>query len=272
MNPSVAAILGSALAAAASLVGVAVVHARPGFTRASALPLAAFSGGVILGAAFLHLLPESLELAGTNAPAWALAAFFALYVLETHVVRHEHHHEAGDGHAHAHTHGHAAVPAEAHAAHAHGNGESAAAPLTAVAILAFGLHAAFDGLAVGVGFSPAIALGSSATLGVLAHKVPEGMALASLLLRAGMRTRRALAIAAAIAALTPVATALSFLLLENGVSQLTMGRLLAMVAGAFVYVASADLLPEVAHHPRLSRTALMLAGIGVAVLVRVAFE
>ena len=272
MDAAFAAIAGSAAAAAASLVGVAVVHARPGLTRASALPLAAFSGGVILGAAFLHLLPESMELAGSNAPGWALAAFFALYVLETHVVRHEHHHAADGGHAHAH--GHAAIPAEAHAAHAHGHehAEPAAIPLTLVAILAFGLHAAFDGLAVGVGFSPAIALGSSATLGVLAHKVPEGMALASLLLRAGVKTGRAISIAAGVALLTPLATALSLVLLEGGVSERTLGRLLAMVAGAFVYVASADLLPEVAHHPRLSRTALMLAGIGVAVAVRVAFE
>lgn len=254
---------------------MAVVYGWPGKTRASALPLAAFSGGVILGAAFLHLLPESMELAGANAPAWALAAFFGLYVLETHVVRHDHHRDADGSHAHAHAHGHAAVPAEAHAAHAHANEHApphSASQVTIVAILAFGLHAAFDGLAVGVGFSPAVALGSSATIGVLAHKIPEGMALASLLLRAGVKTTRAIAIAAGIAALTPIATALALVFLEGGVSEVTLGRLLAMVAGAFVYVASADLLPEVAHHPRLSRTALMLAGIGVAVGVGLAFE
>jgi zinc transporter ZupT len=50
-----------------------------------------------------------------------------------------------------------------------------------------------------------------------------------------------------------------------------MGRLLALVAGSFVYVAAADLLPEVAHHPRISRTALMVLGLGVAVVVRTWF-
>jgi len=245
------------------------VQARPGWTRASALPLAAFSGGVILGTAFLHLLPEAMERAGESAPAWALASFFALYVFETHVVRHDHHQH---DHSHEHDHGHAAVPAEAHAAHAHGHtSDAASAKLTIVAGVAFGLHAAFDGLAVGVGFAPGLALGSSATIGVLAHKVPEGIALASLLLRGGMRPSRAWLAAAGIAMLTPLATIVAILFVGESVTEAAMGKLLAVIAGAFVYVAAIDLLPEVAHHPRLSRTGLMVVGLGVAVLVRAYF-
>ena len=250
---------------------MALVQARPRWTRASALPLAAFSGGVILGTAFLHLLPEAMERAGDAAPAWALASFFALYVFETHVVPHDHHHH---DHSDEHDHGagarHAAVPAEAHAAHAHAS-DTAAAKLTIVAAIAFGLHAAFDGLAVGVGFAPGLALGSSATIGVLAHKIPEGIALASLLLRGGMRPARAWLAAAGIAALTPLATLVSILFLGESVAEAAMGKLLAVIAGSFVYVAAIDLLPEVAHHPRLSRTGLMVLGLGVAVVVRMYF-
>jgi zinc and cadmium transporter len=270
LNAALPALAGSVAAAVASLAGVALVQARPGWTRASALPLAAFSGGIILGTAFLHLLPEAMERAGDAAPMWALAAFLALYVLETHVVPHHHHHE----HDHAHDHDaaarHAAVPAEAHAAHAHANG-GGGGQLTTIAAIAFGLHAAFDGVALGVGFSPVVALGSSATIGVLAHKVPEGIALASLLLRGGMKPARAFAAAAGIAALTPLATLLAVVLLDESVAEAAMGRLLALVAGSFVYVAAADLLPEVAHHPRISRTALMVLGLGVAVVVRTWF-
>lgn len=245
------------------------MHARPKWTRAGALPLAAFSGGVILGTAFLHLLPEAMERAGDAAPMWALAAFFLLYVLETHVVPHNHHLDQDQEHDHRSAVRHAAVPAEAHAAHAHA--ADGGAQLSAIAAIAFGLHAAFDGIALGVGFSPAVALGSSATIGVLAHKVPEGIALASLLLRGGMSPRRAFFAAAGIAALTPIATVLSMAFLDDSVAESAMGRLLALVAGSFVYVAAADLLPEVAHHPRVSRTALMVLGLGVAIAVRAFF-
>ena len=86
-----------------------------------------------------------------------------------------------------------------------------------------------------------------------------------------MKPRRAFFAAAGIAALTPLATLLAVFLLDESVAESAMGRLLALVAGSFVYVAAADLLPEVAHHPRISRTLLMVLGIGVAVVVRTWF-
>lgn len=275
-------LVSSGLAAAASMLGVALVSWSPVFTRRSALPIAAFAAGVILGASFLHLLPEAIERTGSEATAWALAAFFFLYILETHAVRHEHHgdHEHGDAHSAAAR--HAAVPAEAHAAHAHAHANDHAhahahadsgvapgvAPFAFVAALAFALHSAFDGLALGIGFAPKLALGASAAIAVLSHKVPEGIALAALLLRGNLAPARAAAIAGGIALLTPVAALLAHALLEDAISPVMLGRLLALVAGSFVYIASADLLPEVTHHPRISRTLLMLGGVGVAVAVR----
>ena len=262
----------SGAAAVASLVGVALVHLRPAWTRAAALPLAALAGGAILGAAFLDLLPEAIERAGASACDWALASFFVLYVLETHVVRHEHH----QGHSHGHEEEreaaarHAMIPGEAHAAHVHEpRAGGAAIPLAWIAGLAFALHSTFDGLALGVGYSSAVALGPAATLGVLAHKIPEGMALAALLLAGRLSTGRALAIATAIALLTPASAITAWALLDaSTVSALAFGRLLGLVAGSFVYIATADLLPEVAAHPRPSRTLLMIVGIGLALAMR----
>lgn len=266
----------STLAAAASLAGVALVHLRPAWSRASALPLAAIAGGAILGAAFLDVLPEAIDRAGASACDWALASFFALYVLETHVVRHDHHHHHGHGHEEARDAAarHAMIPGEAHAAIAHDAASpapsamaGAAAPLAWVGGLAFALHSAFDGLALGIGYSPDVHLGAAATMGVLAHKIPEGVALAALLL-GRVAPGRAIVIATAIALLTPAAAVASWSILGGVISPVAFGRLLGLVAGSFVYVAAADLLPEVAAHPRLSRTLLMLGGIGLALAVR----
>lgn len=277
MDGALPPLAGSLFAAVASLAGVALVDVRPSWTRATALPLAALAGGMILGTAFLHLFPGAMSRT-PEAPLWALGAFFALYVFETHVVPHAHHHDHAlrdHGHDHDAAAWHGALPAEAYAAHAHAPSGKAAgaepAPLTAVAALAFGLHATFDGLAIGVGFSPDAALGSSATLGVLAHKVPEGIALASLLLRGGMGRARTLGAAVAIVLLTPLATLIAIALFPEGIADALLGRLLAVIAGAFVYIAAADLLPEVAHHPRVSLTLLMLAGVGVAIAVNAWF-
>lgn len=272
-----APLVGGSIAAVASLTGVALVQFQPARARAHALGIAAFAAGVILGAAFLHLLPEAMERAGNSATGWMLFAFFVLYVLETHVVRHEHHHhdhEHGDARASAAR--HAAVPGEAHAAHLHaseaqratGRGTlPGAQPLAFIAAAAFALHSSFDGLALGIGFAPSVSMGILATLGVLAHKIPEGIALAALLLRGGVQPRRTILTAAGIALLTPVcAVAAAALLDDRLASGVAMGRLLALVAGSFVYIAAADLLPEVAHHPRFTRTLLLLSGVGLVVI------
>lgn len=266
--------LGACIAAGASLAGVALVAWQPKRTRASALAIAAFAAGIILGAAFLHLLPEAYEHAGSSATAWLLGAFFLLYVLETHVVKHEHHE------AHAHDDArvaaalHALVPAEAHAAHLHAHPHEendrkdgiTGASFASIAAFAFALHSAFDGLAIGVGFSAS--LGAASTLGVLAHKVPEGIALAALLLRGGFSTTRVVTSAAGIALLTPLIAVVARVMLGDGaIDDVLLGRLLALVAGSFAYIASADLLPEVAHHPKLGRTLLVLGGaLGVGLL------
>lgn len=254
--------LGAAIAAGASLVGAGLVAWQPKRTRAAALAIAAFAAGVILGAAFLHLLPEAFEHAGAGATAWMLAAFFFLYVLETHVVRHEHHGEHAHDDAREAAALHALVPGEAHAAHLHVHAGEHAAPsgtFTSIAAIAFALHSAFDGLAMGVGFSAS--LGTASTLGVLAHKVPEGIALAALLARGGMTRSRVLMSASGIALLTPLTAIVARAMLGDGaIDERLLGRLLALVAGSFAYVASADLLPEVAHHPKLGRTVLVLAG------------
>lgn len=269
----------SCAAAAASLAGVAVVHLRPRWTRVSALPLAAFAGGAILGAAFLDLLPEAIERSGASACDWALAAFFAIYVLEVHVIPHQHHHahEGPHGHeeARAEAAAHAAIPGEAHAAHVHerdlaealSRARSSAAPFAVIAAIAFALHSSFDGFALGVGMSPEVHMGAAATLGVLAHKVPEGIALAALLL-GRLTPGRALLLALVIVLLTPIAALVSWTWLAGAVAPETFGHLLGLVAGAFVYVATADLLPEVAAHPRLGRTLLLLLGVGLAIVVR----
>src|SRR5437763_245859 len=92
MNPATAGVLvASALATAAHSTGILLVQSFPGWTRRNAVALSGFAGGVCVGAALLHLLPEASAF-NRMAPLGALGAFLALYLVETHFVRSAHHH------------------------------------------------------------------------------------------------------------------------------------------------------------------------------------
>lgn len=230
------------VAAFASLAGVYLVLAKPEFTRRASRRFVAFAGGSVLGAAVLHLLPEAASLAPRWAGVTAIVAFLVLYLAETHTLPHVHGPHSGD----------------APGPHVH---------LGYLAALGFTAHAVFDGLALGAGYRQGAPLAVSTLLAVFAHKVPEGMALASLLLLGDFSPRRALGLSWAVAMLTPAVAALSFGLLGAWFTPDRMGLVLAVVAGSFLYISACDLLPEIRRNPRASDSGLILLGVIVIALL-----
>ncbi len=128
------------------------------------------------------------------------------------------------------------------------------------AIAGLALHTFFDGVAIASGFLVDPALGLLFFTAIALHKLPEGVAVASLVLAAG-GTVRASYLAAAVMGVTTVAGALLTsqlaVLAEYG---------LALAAGVTIYVAASNLVPEF-QHKRTVRTAVLFFAGAVACVV-----
>jgi len=176
-----------------------------------------FGAGVLLGTAFLHMLPEAATLAGPGLGGGVLAGFLLMYVTEKFVMTH---------------------PCEAEHCDYHRVGLNAFVGLT--------LHSLVDGVAVG---SSALipAVGPAVALAILFHKLPASVALSGVLLKSGFTRVRAEAAVLAFGAAVPLGAVLTRSALVHFSAQ-TLGVLVAFSAGTFIHIATDDLMPEIHRH------------------------
>jgi zinc and cadmium transporter len=127
------------------------------------------------------------------------------------------------------------------------------------ALVGLTLHAFFDGVAIASGFLVSWGLGIGFFLGVMLHKLPEGVTVSSIMLASGQGRRRAVASGVILG----VATVIGALVTEAVASLAQYG--LALAAGVTLYVAASNLVPEI-QRGRLARTTLAFLG-GAAALI-----
>ena len=170
----------------------------------------AFGAGFMLAVALLEVTPEALA-RRSDAAGYLLLGYFAVHLAQHVLVPHFHFGE------------------ETHKVSA---GQSFSA------LLGLLLHTFFDGVAIASGFEVSDQLGVLLFLAVFLHKLPEGVAMASVMLVGGQSRGRALGAAA----LLGFATLLGVLLTQVSVPLITHG--LAISAGVTLYVAASNLVPE----------------------------
>ena len=227
--------------------------------------LLSLAAGALLATAFMHLLPEALE---SHASAKALFAmllaglvfFFLLDKAELWHHGHEHHHDAQDGEAHErpdHAHHH-------HHAHEQGPRTGGWAVLTGDSVHCFG-----DGVLIASAFTANWRLGIVAALAVLAHEVPHHIGDLAVL-RQSSRTRRAALVKVTLAgAVTPLGGLVGWWLVDRLVDELPY--FLVIASSSFVYVALADLIPQLQKRlgarETLAQIAWLLGGIVLVTVV-----
>ena len=163
-------------AGAATFAGMMMVLAREQLSRRYSSVLVSFSAGVLLAVGILHILPESLEM-NEKAPIFIILAFVLFYFLEHHLLIHA-------GHEEQH---HINLEVD----DCHDDCCSRPHPMGLVAFLGMGLHSLIDGMIIGTGFEAGHDIGLLAALGVIAHEVPEGIAMVAILLHYGWQRKRA---------------------------------------------------------------------------------
>ncbi|HVL66601.1 MAG TPA: ZIP family metal transporter [Vicinamibacterales bacterium] len=201
-----------------------------------------YAVGTLLGAALLALLPNALEsLAPTAALGTLLAGVLTFFLLEKLVLwRHCH-----DGHE-----------CEVHTTSA-----------ASLVIVGDAFHTFVDGAIIAAAVVTSIPLGITTALAVAAHEIPQEVGDVAILLRAGYSRSRALTLNV-LSGLGGILGAGGMLVASQFVPQ-TLPFVLAFAAGSFLYVAMADLIPDL-HRGNIEGGALrqmLLIGAGILTIV-----
>jgi zinc and cadmium transporter len=231
------------LTLAGSLGGVLVASALifNDRIRVKAVPwLVSYAVGTLLGVALLVLLPEALaHLSARIVLGSLLGGIMLFFIFEKLVLwRHCHTHDC-----------------EAH---------GMAAPMV---IVGDAFHNFLDGVVIGTAVRTSIPLGVSTALAVAAHEIPQELGDLAILLNAGYSRRKALLLNLVSGASAVVGALVAVFALE-WVPQVNE-YVLSVAAAGFLYVAMADLIPDL-HRGRIDSTtfrelALAIAGIGTVV-------
>jgi len=199
-----------------------------------------YAVGVLLGAAFLNLLPEAIDALGPQEVlATCLAGVLAFFVLEKLALWR---------HAHAGLHHHGPVRK----------------PAGAMILVGDALHNFVDGILIAAAFLIDPELGWAVAVGIIAHEIPQETGDFMVLLDAGWSKRSAL-VWNVLASLAAVAGGvLGYFTLSQAES--AVPYVLAVSAASFIYIAVADLIPELHRHwhPREAAVQVVLIAAGVA--------
>jgi len=214
-----------AIAAASIVVLVALlsifVFYIPDTALARWMPrLIAVAVGVLLGDAFLHLLPDALDSGASASVVFmaTLGGILCFYLIET-LLHWKHDHSVVDTRPQAGT------------------------PTSFARMNLFGdaIHNFVDGILIAGSFLTDPMLGVATTVAIVVHEIPQEISDIAILLHGGYSKRRAVFVNM-LCATTCVAGVIATLLLSH-LMELSLGGLLAFTAGGFIYIATTDLMP-----------------------------
>lgn len=199
-----------------------------------------FSAGAVIGVAFFDLLPEALTLGKNNydislITSIAALGFIVYMILDRFVFF-----------------------------HSHGINEHEEPNLNRRGILGAGslsIHSFIDGMAIGLAFQVSSVVGAIVAVAVLTHDFSDGINTVNMILKNNGTKRQAFKWLSA-DAIAPVLGIISTLFFS--VSESTLGIILAVFTGFFLYIGASDLLPESHHnHPTMWTTTATILGVAV---------
>ena len=217
--------------------------------------LVSYAIGALLGAVFLDILPEAIELAPNAATvsATVLLGILLFFTLEKVLIwRHCHH-----DHCEAH---------EPHEPAAHDHGRSGT-----MVIVGDTFHNFVDGIIIAAAFLADVNLGIVTALAIIAHEIPQEVGDFAILLHSGYTKLRAFQMNLISSFATLVGGVLGYFVLQD--MQALVPTLLALAASSMIYVAVADLIPGLHKRTQMRDTVqqvvLICAGIATIALVSV---
>ncbi len=240
-------LISTSLISLTAFIGVIILFLKEELLNKILLFLVAFSAGALIGGAFLHLLPETIEEVGSGEDALSrvflslILGFCVFFILENFI--HWHHHHAKD---------HPEIKSFSY-----------------LILISDGVHNFIDGVIIAASFIVAFPLGVITSLAVILHELPQQLGNFGILLYSGFRKIKALLLNFLMSTFIILGGVVGFLLSEKIGDYIIY--LLPFAAGNFIYIACSDLIPEIKQKESLSRSLtyflVFLLGIGVMLFI-----
>ncbi len=212
--------------------------------------LVSLSAGVLLGTALLDVLPEAFESKASPQALFAtlLGGLLFFFLLEkAELYRHSHHHEGDEHHHH------------------HGFDQQQAGRGGWSVIMGDSVHNFCDGIIIAAAFLADTRLGVVTSLAIIAHEIPQEVGDYIVLLNAGFSRSKALFYNALSGLAAVLGGVLGYFIV--GPWESLFPYLLVVAASSFIYVAVADLIPQLQHRLTWRETVAQLAWLGGGLLI-----
>lgn len=223
-----------------SLIGIFALSIKAKKLEVVLIYMIAFSAGGLLGNVFFHLIPEIVEHEGFGLmiSSFILLGIGTSFFVEKVIYWRHCHHPTTKEHPHH---------------------------LAFMNLFGDGVHNFIDGLIIGASYLISIPVGLATTLAVLFHEIPQEIGDFGVLLYSGYSKTKALAFNFLIS-LTAFAGAFLIVIVGSQFEEVTH-FLIPFAAGNFIYIAAADLIPEMHKHSTLKKSLLQLLFFAIGILV-----
>ncbi len=229
-----------------AFIGIFTLSLKDKVLNKILLILVSLSAGALMGGAFIHLLPESIEKGGdTNPFIYVLIGFILFFLIEK--VLHWRHCHKGK--------------CDVHTFHY-------------MNLIGDSIHNFIDGLIIAASFIVSIPLGLTTTIAIAAHEIPQEIGDFGVLIYGGFKKKKALVLNF-IVALTIVLGGVVGYFVSQKIEQAVV-FLLPFAAGGFIYIAATDLIPEIKKETNIKKSMatmlVFICGILLMWLIKISFH
>lgn len=225
--------IASFLACLVTTIGIYVISKYRKWGEKHITYFMCFAAGVLISVSFIHIIPKSFEISEL-APTFLLVGFLLLRVFSELMK---------------------------------GASSTEKKAMGIIPTVGIALHSFVDGIIYSVAFTVSTLTGILAATGMVLHEFPEGVVTFLFLIEGGFERKKSLLYAFLAAAIsTPLGMLVSYPFISS-LKGPALGMLLALSAGALVYVGACHLLPEAEKERK--RYSLLALGLGVLVAIMI---
>jgi len=225
------AFIGVIIVSLVSLIGSFFISLREDVLKKYVSLFISLAVGALLGDAFIHLIPEAFDKFSNTTLIGILliSGILLFFIIEKFLHWHHHGEDKEENHIH---------------------------PVGKLILFTDGFHNLIDGIIIGVSFLISPHVGIATTLAVVLHEIPQEIGDFAVLVHSGYTKEKALWLnfLSALTAILGLVMAFVF----SGIAEIFVLWVIPIAAGGFIYIAVADLIPELHKTTKIKQSAIQL--------------